>query len=489
MLSSAVVSPGWAEPRFGRPGAFPVDGSPVGIRAGVIDTQASLDLVTANEAGSEGPSLSKLFNRGLGSFFPEERMSLSATTYILQALAAGDFNADGQDDLALAVDNVSELPIQGQILVLRNTGQGDFAAPAELGLGGGLLPRCIEAADVTGDGALDLVVCHARNFNDMAQGRITLFTAQTQDGFPTGRFSRSFSETVGSAPSGLTIGDLDRDGRMDVVVADPDADAVYVLYGTAGTMPFGSPVLLANVADPHTPLINALPGAGLPRVLVATSRGRLFTFAQVSARTFAQPTQATIGFLSDAVAQGRIDGDAIDDLVVVSGLGAELWAGQANGGFTFAESIAADALLGCGSATYPPVCRVELAHLNGDGALDVAISSANRDEVIVALNGQDVPSTPGPTATITPTPTGVATATSDPSGSPTATRTPGGCAGDCNGSGDVVVNELIIGVNIALGNTTSSSCQAFDRDDNGQVTVNELIAAVNAALSGCPAAG
>ena len=117
-------------PRFGRPGTYTVDGSPIGIRAASIDSQAGLDLVTANEAGEEGPSLSMLFNRGLGSFFPEKRMSLSAANYILQAVAAGDFNADGRDDLALAVDDISVFPIRAEVLVLRNTGDGQFAAPA-----------------------------------------------------------------------------------------------------------------------------------------------------------------------------------------------------------------------------------------------------------------------------------------------------------------------------------------------------------------------
>jgi hypothetical protein len=49
----------------------------------------------------------------------------------------------------------------------------------------------------------------------------------------------------------------------------------------------------------------------------------------------------------------------------------------------------------------------------------------------------------------------------------------------------VTVNELITGVNIALGNTPASSCPAFDRNADGEVSINELIAAVNAALNGC----
>lgn len=60
-----------------------------------------------------------------------------------------------------------------------------------------------------------------------------------------------------------------------------------------------------------------------------------------------------------------------------------------------------------------------------------------------------------------------------------------GCPGDCDGSGDVVVSELIRGVNIALGSADLASCSAFDRDGDGAVAVSELVQAVNAALGGC----
>ena len=51
----------------------------------------------------------------------------------------------------------------------------------------------------------------------------------------------------------------------------------------------------------------------------------------------------------------------------------------------------------------------------------------------------------------------------------------------------VTIDELIRGVNIALGNTPLSNCPAFDANGDGEVTIDELIRAVNAALDGCGA--
>jgi len=59
------------------------------------------------------------------------------------------------------------------------------------------------------------------------------------------------------------------------------------------------------------------------------------------------------------------------------------------------------------------------------------------------------------------------------------------CVGDCNGDGQVSINELIKGVNIALDRAPLTDCPVFDADGNGSVAVNELITAVQRALAGC----
>ena len=60
------------------------------------------------------------------------------------------------------------------------------------------------------------------------------------------------------------------------------------------------------------------------------------------------------------------------------------------------------------------------------------------------------------------------------------------CVGDCNGDGAVAINELITGVNIALGSANVSACSSFDVNKDGSVAINELISGVNNALGGCP---
>lgn len=61
------------------------------------------------------------------------------------------------------------------------------------------------------------------------------------------------------------------------------------------------------------------------------------------------------------------------------------------------------------------------------------------------------------------------------------------CVGDCAGDRTVAINELILGVGIALEAQPIDGCPAFDPDGNGAVAINELIGAVNNALRTCTA--
>jgi CSLREA domain-containing protein len=91
------------------------------------------------------------------------------------------------------------------------------------------------------------------------------------------------------------------------------------------------------------------------------------------------------------------------------------------------------------------------------------------------------------TATVTsqtPPATPSATATPPPGATATATRAP--CTGDCNGDGSVTINELILGVRIALDQSPVSECPAM-ANAQSMVDIVQLIRAVNNAVEACAA--
>jgi len=64
-------------------------------------------------------------------------------------------------------------------------------------------------------------------------------------------------------------------------------------------------------------------------------------------------------------------------------------------------------------------------------------------------------------------------------------QTGAACGGDCDGGGNVTVNEILRMVDIALGNNDVSQCTAGDANGDCQITIDEILTAVNNALNGC----
>lgn len=87
----------------------------------------------------------------------------------------------------------------------------------------------------------------------------------------------------------------------------------------------------------------------------------------------------------------------------------------------------------------------------------------------------------GPLATSTATSTSTATGTLTPTPTPMPTRV---CVGDCGYNGMVAINELILGVHIALDLQPTSACPAFANHE-GMVDIVQLIQGVRNALNGC----
>ena len=58
------------------------------------------------------------------------------------------------------------------------------------------------------------------------------------------------------------------------------------------------------------------------------------------------------------------------------------------------------------------------------------------------------------------------------------------CIGDCDGNGVVAINDLLVGVGIALGQQPANTCAAF-ANYPGMVDIAQLVTGVNNALNGC----
>lgn len=60
------------------------------------------------------------------------------------------------------------------------------------------------------------------------------------------------------------------------------------------------------------------------------------------------------------------------------------------------------------------------------------------------------------------------------------------CPGDCDGDGEVHINESILGVQVGLQQADVADCSNADLDDSGTVEINEMVSSVSSTVNGCP---
>ncbi len=124
------------------------------ILAGDFNNDGRLDLVTLDGGVAGAGAVSVLANSGNGGFAAnlDSPAGMSPMGFV-----AGDFNRDGKLDLA--VSNDAPNGVQGKLTILLGDGKGGFHAGAALDAG--FHPVQVAAADVNGDGKLDLVAAAA----------------------------------------------------------------------------------------------------------------------------------------------------------------------------------------------------------------------------------------------------------------------------------------------------------------------------------------
>jgi len=343
-----------------------------GIAAGDFDGDGDVDLAVPHYYGG----MTVLLNKGNGDF-RQAASSPHSVGEFPRGVAAGDF--DGDMDLDLAVSNFpNEGP--GYVQILLNDGGATFRSPPGGRVLTGAAPYGLAADDLDGDGDLDLAVANQRSSD---------VTILLNDGHASFSQRPGEYEQVAGGSFDLALGDFDADGDLDLVVARNYGPGIAVLFndGNAQFEQFvdgvpetdaGAPIAVADVdVDGDLDVIRG----GQVFVLVNDGAGR-FTGSQMKHHGVAT-----------VVAAGDLDGDGDPDLVYA-------WANSIFSGPGEEFLSAIGILLNDGSGHFhePPQSPMEasngpeaiaLADLDGDGDLDAAVGTD--EDVQILLNVQQAP--------------------------------------------------------------------------------------------------
>jgi Bacterial Ig-like domain (group 3)/FG-GAP-like repeat len=218
-------------------------GADVSVAIADINRDGKPDIVVANRCGdlncvSEG-SVGVLLGNGDGTFHP----LVIIYRGFYSSVAIGDFNGDGNPDLAVANWYL------GTIGVMLGNGNGTFRSPVFYDTGGGE-PWSVVAGDVNRDGKTDLVVANSQSDNL---------------GVLLGNGDGSFQTVItygsgGGSPFSVAVADVNGDGNPDLVTSNWLDGKVGVLLGNGdGTF--------------HSAVVYDTSGLGAASVAVADVNG------------------------------------------------------------------------------------------------------------------------------------------------------------------------------------------------------------------------
>lgn len=276
-------------------------------------------------------------------------------------MISGDFDQDGDLDLAVSVDNPN------RVEVYRNNGLGTYGLPIQYLTGSGTGADSLVTGDWDGDGDLDLMVA-LRN-NDQVQ---------ILNNISNGVFGLGPILAVGANPSAMVTAHLNADARIDIACTNEDSNDVSILTNTG----FGFTITTVAVDEgPRSIAAGQLSGSAAIDLVVGNHRVRSLSVLTNLGGSFSRQDYPLVGQIRPSgVAIGDLDHDGDNDFVAsTSGTGVNFASMFLNtpGGFAGPVNVS---LGGADSE------GIVLFDGESDGDLDIATTNTSTNNLSVLEN-------------------------------------------------------------------------------------------------------
>jgi hypothetical protein len=265
--------------------------------------------------------------------------------------------------------------LSSTVSVLLGTGSGGFGPKTELTAG--TQPVSVAIGELNGDGRPDLAVAN--------YGSNTV--SVLPNSYPPPPTPRVFARTdftTANWPFSVAIGDLNGDGKPDLVTANDSTYTVSVLLATGGGA-FGPKTDFATGMNPRSVAIGDLNLDGKPDLVVANSnRPTFFSPFTISVMLgtgtggFGPKTDFMSGVGPAAVAIGDLNADGKPDVAVANDVGSvSVLLGTGTGSFSPKTDF----------ATAANAASVAIGDLNGDGKPDLVTANHGTAGTVSVLLG------------------------------------------------------------------------------------------------------
>ena len=249
-------------------------------------------------------------------------------------------------------------------------------------------PYGVAIGDVDGDGKPDLIVT-----NDYSNTVSVFRNTSTSGSFS---FAPKVDFTTGGAPQGVAICDVDGDGKPDMVVTNYNSNTVSVFRNTSTsgsitTSSFAPEVNFATGPEAYGLAIADMDGDGKPDIVVTNFGSNTVsvfrntsTSGSITTSSFAPKVDFTVGQAPDDVAVSDMDGDGKPDLLVANV--------SSNTVSVFRNTSTSGSITASSFAsrvdftTGTSPQNVAIADIDGDSKPDMVVTNANDNTISVFRN-------------------------------------------------------------------------------------------------------
>ncbi len=356
------------------------DSSPIAIALGDIDGDSDLDFVTANSGGN---NLRIFFQTGPGLFSPRSQpLGGSDLSFGPEAVKVADVDGNG------LLDVISGNTRGDNITIFYQDSLDEFSTLTLGSRNNTDSPLAVEAADVDGNGRIDLITANTDGNN------LTVFLQADDRRFTPKRLGGA-SNTQG--PSNVIALDFDRDGRLDLASANEVSGNLTVFFQTSQGE-FDQDPLEISIPSPRAIASGDLSLDGAADLVSASTlvTGTLSIFHQTASRTFEPkqrdpgegcspvllPETSIIGLLDRAGPEdgvvGDFDGDGDADIVT-----ANVGGGNLSLLLQTSPGLFADQPVTLDTPDLASPGSVDAGDLDSDGDLDFVVSSLELSRLVI----------------------------------------------------------------------------------------------------------
>ncbi len=352
--------------------------NPWSVSIGDIDGDGKSDLISVNYSSNTLSVFRNTSTPGTVSFDAKVDFVTGVNPF---HVSIGDIDGDGKPDIAVANRT------SNTVSVFRNTSTiGVISLDTKIDFAAEISPERLSIGDIDGDGKPDLAITNI-NTNTLSVFRNT--------GSPgTISFATKIDFITGAESYGVSIGDLDGDGKPDLAVTNYDLNTLSVLRSTStpGVISFDAKIDFSTGMEPFSLSMGDLDGDGKPDLVVGNDGyNAVSVFKNTSVPgtiSFDSKVDFTTGGRSYDVTIGDLDGDGNIDIAVVNSFDntvSVLRNTSIIGSISFANKV--DFPTGTGPVS------VSIGDIDSDGKPDLAVANLHSNYISVFRNQINCPPT------------------------------------------------------------------------------------------------